>query len=375
MVYEDVVVLVPGFLGFSRIGGFYYFADRVSATLRSSLEARRRRRIPVVPTCALPTDRLAKRQEKLMQAVQNICDRIPGVERLHLMGHSAGGVDAQLLTCDRPLAKPRWTAEEQRLRAKIKSVVGLAAPHWGTCLADAPLAQLLADPAQVLAGDPSAQLRLIPSAARQVFDLARLVARDASGGEIVPALLSHLGDSAKFLWEILGRRGLIDDLRPRAMQATRAHWARGPVLQRSFVSVVTNRQAGDPFFRDLSALTADVSLSPADAVINTAIAHLNERARAAIRSGPAVPAFDERANDGVVNSARQLVDPGDPDELAGIVVGDHADVLGHYDRQDMFVEGRPLNLGLFHSGAAFGDDQFYELWGRVAEALSEAIPT
>ena len=38
MQTPDVVVLVPGFLGFTRFGGFYYFADRLLAVLRGLLE-------------------------------------------------------------------------------------------------------------------------------------------------------------------------------------------------------------------------------------------------------------------------------------------------------------------------------------------------
>ena len=38
MQTPDVVVLVPGFLGFTRFGGFYYFADRLIAVLRGLLE-------------------------------------------------------------------------------------------------------------------------------------------------------------------------------------------------------------------------------------------------------------------------------------------------------------------------------------------------
>ena len=37
MQTSDVVVLVPGFLGFARFGGFYYFAERVVAVLRGAL--------------------------------------------------------------------------------------------------------------------------------------------------------------------------------------------------------------------------------------------------------------------------------------------------------------------------------------------------
>jgi len=74
-------------------------------------------------------------------------------------------------------------------------------------------------------------------------------------------------------------------------------------------------------------------------------------------------------NDGVVNTIRQVVNPDARSQVGGIVVADHADVLGHYDRQDSLIEGNPYNAGLFHSGAGFGDDEFFKLYRRVAEAI------
>ena len=40
MQTPDVVVLVPGFLGFTHFGGFYYFADRLIAVLRGLYDRR-----------------------------------------------------------------------------------------------------------------------------------------------------------------------------------------------------------------------------------------------------------------------------------------------------------------------------------------------
>ena len=40
--------------------------------------------------------------------------------------------------------------------------------------------------------------------------------------------------------------------------------------------------------------------------------------------------------------------------------GDHADVLGDYDRIDI-ATSLPMNTGIFRSGAGFGNDQFFEL--------------
>jgi len=79
-------------------------------------------------------------------------------------------------------------------------------------------------------------------------------------------------------------------------------------------------------------------------------------------------------NDGVVNTVRQIVNAGRRGEVGGFVVADHADVLGHYDRQDSLIEGSPYNAGLFHSGAGFRDDEFFRLYRRVAQAILKTIP-
>ena len=41
----------------------------------------------------------------------------------------------------------------------------------------------------------------------------------------------------------------------------------------------------------------------------------------------------------------------------------------HYDRIDIATE-QPMTTGIFRSGASFGGDQFFELNGRIASALS-----
>ena len=148
MQTPDVVVLVPGFLGFTRFGGFYYFADRLLAVLRGLLEEPLGYPVPVVPCTTLPTDSLAKRQDHLVKYLGDLCATslpgaertISGVERIHLIGHSTGGVDAQLLACTKPLEGRGWDQKANEVRRKIRSVVTISAPHYGTCLADSWLA-------------------------------------------------------------------------------------------------------------------------------------------------------------------------------------------------------------------------------------------
>src|SRR5437879_6556126 len=110
MQTPDVVVLVPGLLGFTRFGGFYYFADRLIAVLRGLLEEPLGYPVPVVPVTTLPTDSLRHRQGSLLQNLAGICEKLSGGEHVHLVGHSTGGGDAQLLACTKSFDGPRARA-------------------------------------------------------------------------------------------------------------------------------------------------------------------------------------------------------------------------------------------------------------------------
>src|SRR5882724_5356342 len=140
MQTPDVVVLVPGLLGFTRFGGFYYFADRLIAVLRGLLEEPLGYPVPVVPVTTLPTDSLGGRQGALLRNLAVICRKLPGVQRLHLIGHSTGGVDVQLLACTRSFDGHAWEQKTNEVRRMITSVVTISAPHYGTRLADSWLA-------------------------------------------------------------------------------------------------------------------------------------------------------------------------------------------------------------------------------------------
>ena len=87
-----------------------------------------------------------------------------------------------------------------------------------------------------------------------------------------------------------------------------------------------------------------------------------------------MPVISPTLNDGVVNTVRQIVNSERREEVGGFVVADHADVLGHYDRQDALIGGKQYNAGLFHSGAAFGDDEFFRVYRRVAQAILKTTP-
>ena len=382
MQTPDVVVLVPGFLGFTRFGGFYYFADRLLAVLRGLLEEPLGYPVPVVPCTTLPTDSLAKRQDHLVKYLGDLCATslpgvertISGVERIHLIGHSTGGVDAQLLACTKPLEGRGWDQKANEVRRKIRSVVTISAPHYGTCLADSWLASWAEN--RVISWTSP-----VPDALRLAWHLLRLVPEERHA--VAQLQLAHPKDVVNFLRQVAFHRELIGNLRPSYMEGVRAtHKAEPGVSLTCFVTGTPLRhddeRPSDSFFTDMDGLTkGDGQASPpVDRCRRLLEDLINTRSDFVIRSPHSqMPAsIDATLNDGVVNTVRQIVKPDKAEEVGGFVVADHADVLGHYDRQDSLVEGSPYNAGLFHSGAGFRDDEFFRLYRRVAQAILKTIP-
>ncbi len=57
---------------------------------------------------------------------------------------------------------------------------------------------------------------------------------------------------------------------------------------------------------------------------------------------------------------------------AGLVVGDHVDVLGRYRRSSL-VDEKVIDPGLLTSGAEFGDDEFFGLLLRVGDRIANMV--
>src|SRR5580698_5866924 len=102
--FLDAVLLVPGLLGFNRFASFSYFADRVVTALRVGIESHVRRPVLVVPVSTLPAAPLAQRQTALFENIAELRRRFSTIERVHLVGHSTGGLDAYLAIGDGALS-------------------------------------------------------------------------------------------------------------------------------------------------------------------------------------------------------------------------------------------------------------------------------
>jgi pimeloyl-ACP methyl ester carboxylesterase len=384
---EHVVFLVPGLLGFERFSTFSYFADRVVAAMRAGLEQAWKQPVPVIAVPIPPTASLRERQNKLMKT---LADRLHTLEHghrplhVHLVGHSTGGLDADLLTHERPLTGGHWTDVEPRapsVQARIRSVVSIGSPHQGACIARDPATRL------VTHRDP----RAIPALAKVCGSFVASVMKDVELSEFLTGAGRDLGKTYRFFTSVLSRWELLNDLQPsRSPSAAKLG---SEVTRRSFVTIAGHpipglgaRSPADAFFRELSRRVSGWETGCAEEgdLVLASVARLRQALLS--DSIPVIKAdgielphrVDAGHNDGVVNSARQLMDPSAPDELAGIVVGDHFDVVGYYDRSAWTVDAHgheqamELVSGLLHSGSGFGDNQFFELYRSVANVIADA---
>src|SRR5262249_28784489 len=154
----------------------------------------------------------------------------------------------------------------------------------------------IAHPVKELADEPIQQLELIPSIARQAMDLYRMLRRDTA--IVRSVLLAHIQDTVQFLVECARHRGLLDDLSPHSMAATRRHWTKGSAVLRSFVTIAPTPTAQDSFYGDLYRLTAHLDGAAPTEGQRRAAELLRERARTAISSHRELPRIDDHANDG-----------------------------------------------------------------------------
>jgi pimeloyl-ACP methyl ester carboxylesterase len=359
---DDTVVLVPGFLGFSTLGRFPYFADRVPASLTAALLERWNRPVSVVPASTVPTGTLQARIAELAQLLGRLLAK--GARRLYLVGHSTGGVDAQLLMCRAPFWGGEWSANDQAARAQVAAVVTISAPHHGTSLLDSPAAKFIDHPS--LGGALPFLQATTPLAALAVRDLSQV-------DTLLDLNTKQLPNAWRFVFSVLRHHELLDELRQPFMASVRQRVVAEPrVPVTCFVTgadvIAEGPHKSDPFYAELNSFGSSGASAATAAVDDNVRRIASADAGAWIRGPESVPyRIQPATNDGIVNTACQLIEGAD---LGGVVVADHADVIGDYDRWDIATE-LPMDTGIFHSGAGFGDDQFFELYSRVASALGE----
>jgi pimeloyl-ACP methyl ester carboxylesterase len=352
----EVALFVPGFFGFGAFGHpdrplVEYFARVEDALLRAHVRPLRFA-VHEPPPAGSLAERVRSLHDKAAELVAG------GATRLHLIGHSTGGLDARLLANHRYAALP----ERAGLLARIASVITVSAPFRGT-----PLARRvghgtwLAVPAlwfgSILAS--RGKLRLAGQAATLFNLLKRATLQETTPtDELIAQLADVDGETARqirrFLQDVAGDHRLVEDLTPEAMgELNRGLQGGDAVEPSSFVSVAP--RAG---FSPLKFITAPLHRLLYD--LTWTLTATPPRDGAPMPRGPWIGpkrmALTETSNDGIVPAWSQTLHG----EAAGLVLGDHLDVIGHYEA---------VGATFLRSGSDFDDARFRALWSQVALQL------
>lgn len=387
------VVMVPGFGGFDALGRLnYYYGTTPLFPRRGALHYFEN----------LPTASVCTRSLLLERFLCNLVTRnvIEDTDEVALVGHSTGGLDIrELLT--RLDGNP---TSAHGLVERIKRLVFLSTPHRGTNIADWVrehdiARKVLVNRFRQLVEDDVTLPEFLRSLGEkaighaQLFDAAEDVHRDYTPRSTKDPL--EFADAREAKYQV--RRWLehtdgdflaIDDLavgdpaKQRAkLDAERAMWARRGITARSYATLGR---------APLGEVHAEHALRSVPAVVKAAFTDALDTdltyriSYTACCDGPFVAGdlnrapwlggkgpFDETGdvvladsdNDGIVNTASMLLPGGD----TVIVPGDHADIIGHFERKPNTGTGTRIYeaYDLLQSASSFTKETFCAVWNDV----------
>jgi len=400
----DVVVLIPGFLGFDKLGKHSYFAETVGDAISKALVkgGRPLSSIAVETVSTSPADSLAARQGELLDALREIVNERGASVRLHLVGHSTGGLDAELLTRRQNLHKRAWDEKQTAVRRAIQSIHTIASPLAGTTLANSPLATVFGIQSPLDAWNALQSKTVFMAVApvlRLIQGIGSLV-HDRSALNVLYGAFDGSPLLGRFVLSAALRRALISNLRPSYV-AEVLEVGTDPTLagvhRARFLTIAPKSkkksQAGRLFdlFYSSTEQAADRKQTPsfvpsleqriADGKIGT-IAGDRAMLDALLQT------VDPASNDAIVNTLRQVFALEDPaqmalelDRVVAIVLADHLDVVGYFPTNDVidqavlsrFSSGKTTQNGFLESGAHFAEAELRSLYELVALEIQKSI--
>lgn len=365
------IYLIPGFFGFSDIGGITYF-HHVREYLEERL-AHQGIRTVVRGVATLPTASIERRAARLFTAIAE--DDPPG--EIHLVGHSTGGLDARVFMSPECRVPDVDQARLEQYVSQVKSVTTVCSPHRGTPMAEffdsvsgAHLLYLL-----TLTTIYTLQFGKLPLGA--VVAIGGILVRldDVVGldntvfDQIYDGLLNDFDDERRarirsFLRLILDDRSLIQQLSPKAMVDFNASTPNRPGVRYGCVITRaptpgwdTTKAVGlNPYHQATHLIYRGVQLLSVLGFEDLFLAEEHDDAmRVAFGQRPT-----NRDSDGVVPT---LSHPwGD---VLWIGTGDHLDVCGHFHDPTRM----PPHVDWLKSASAFNRRDFESLWDAVADFL------
>jgi triacylglycerol lipase len=371
----DHIYLVPGFFGFANLGELKYFGHVRDFLVRRSRAAGRDVRVHVVkthPTASLPT-----RAARLLDTIATTPRAGRGA--LHLIGHSSGGLDCRLVMA--PDVRLPTSVDRQRYANRVRSVVTVSTPHYGTPVASFFTGLFGQKLLQVLSLSTIYVLRFGRLPITVLLQLGSVLTRLDNLG-MNSALLDEL--FGKLLTDFsIGRRravqrlfqevaldqGLLLQLTPEAMDLFNAltHNYRGV----RYGSVTTRAQP--PGVRSTLAAGLDPSAQATHAIYRTLyrlaaqtprarLAQLSAQQRRVLRSAyGTLPTV--KANDGLVPTRSQVWG-----DVIHAAQADHLDIIGHFGAPS----DAPPHFDWLTTGSQFNRERFESVWSDVADFISRA---
>ncbi|MCA9490285.1 MAG: triacylglycerol lipase [Myxococcales bacterium] len=355
----DRIYLVPGFFGFANLGDLRYFGH-VVPLLRDHGE------VEVVSTH--PTASLTARARILHDAIA--ASSKPG-DRVHLVGHSSGGLDARLFVA--PGAKLGNGLDPSAIAERVRTVVTVASPHRGTpsaevftTVAGKALLRALSLMTIVVLRRGGLPLQVVLQVSELLVSSEKLLASDPKMlDEVFSGLLGELSPERRrqvetFFTAMGADQGLLPQLMPDAMTLFGATTADRPGVR--YGSVVTRArrpgmvgvasaglspvgQAGFAWFTLCWGLASRFGDPELDPTLRQALA---ER----------YPGLGPADNDGMVPTLSQPWG-----ELIRAVDADHLDVIGHFGDRST----DPPHHDWFTTGTGYDRNAFEATWIDIAQ--------
>jgi triacylglycerol lipase len=374
-----LVVLVPGFFGFGRLGDISYFAGvkmLLQARLaEAGLDAR------VVEVVTPPTASIRRRAASVVEAIATAA---AGAGDIHVVGHSTGGLDARLAVAQTAALPTRARIPDYE---RVRSLVTVSCPHFGTNVSTyftRPFGRaVFRVGARYLAFMLERRRFPLKLLLRAGYFVVRL--RDPWGkhrgtfDQLYERLLNDLSDErrrelAQFLRQISQEQALLFQLTPAGCDLLNACTADPPL---AYASVISCAQA--PRFRTLlrSMLNLYTQLMyPAFWVLHRLAREPNDALREQLSEAQLTTldaGLGRRAtgadSDGVVPVLSQVWG-----RVLHVARGDHLDVVGQYGALGSEKDPHDPSWGgdWLPSESGFDRAAFDALWSKVATFIAEA---
>jgi hypothetical protein len=372
---RHLVVLVPGFLGFQRLGNLPYFPGVVRTLVRAlvaeGLEC------DVLDIETLPTSSIGARGARLAEVLR---PRVGAAGTVHLVGHSTGGLDSRLFLT--PGARLPTSLDLEPIAAKVRTLVTVSTPHYGT-----PLASFFAGVhghrlmgfvslvlIQVLRRGKM-PLRGAVQLGRALLLVDKIVGLDQTlFGNLYNAVLrglpeEHASEMERLLGDVGEDQHLVEHLTPVACELLNAGVEDRPGVR--YGSVVT--MSPPPKLRSTWEIGRDpyAQLSHALYVLLHRLVGSGDRRRYASLSGRQADAIMAAYgtipyaadNDGIVPTLSQVWG-----DIVHVAKGDHLDAMGFFHHPDAND-----HVDWLVSRARFDDLAFESLWFAVAKYIADGV--